>query len=325
MRDRDERHDDLEPIRRLPIVREIGVELRGLAAEEDARAAGRSRRRPFTVLADAGGRALPTRTGRRFAGGLVTVVASAALAVGAAAATGLLDQGDPVPSASTYRTAPPASEDVLDLGAPDPDGGPGWGLLIYREHHGEATVTCAAPGRVQQGVIGVVGRDGVFNDDGRFHPLKPTSSSSSRCGGSRADGATFINGDAPPIPASGYTGEVRPDIGGCRENIPLRDVAPSLRDRLRDAPRCDPDSARHVKFGFAGPEAVRVEYGNDQVRRTMTPQREHSGAYLFVLRPDEVGSQRPTLTVTYSDGTVCADGPRPTTATTSRCMSPPGF
>src|SRR5690554_3084032 len=87
MPDRDDQHDDLEPIRHLPIMREIGVELRALAAEEDARTAGRPRGSIARLVDMAGGPRAPRRGpgrwwDRRAVGGLAVAIAGTALAAG---------------------------------------------------------------------------------------------------------------------------------------------------------------------------------------------------------------------------------------------------
>jgi hypothetical protein len=75
-------------------------------------------------------------------------------------------------------------------------------------------------------------------------------------------------------------------------------MPPETRRELRDVPVCKASSLRVVKYGFAGLDAVRIEYAG----RTIRPDPKLSGAYLFVLKPPG----RPlTLTVTYKDGTTC--------------------
>jgi len=81
--------DDLEQIRRLPIVREIGADLRALAAEEDARAVDRPGR--AGVLE----RAMRPRW-RWLVGGLAAVAASGVLALALAGGR----DGDPVSPAA---------------------------------------------------------------------------------------------------------------------------------------------------------------------------------------------------------------------------------
>src|SRR6201999_4501099 len=90
-------------------------------------------------------------------------------------------------------------------------------------------------------------------------------------------------GHPPPIPASGFTGSFLSAAGGCRENVPASTQSPETRRRLRHLPVCKASSLRVVKYGFAGREAVKVEYGGQVAR----PHPDESGAYLFVFKPDD--------------------------------------
>ncbi|HWK25519.1 MAG TPA: hypothetical protein VNS09_03100 [Solirubrobacter sp.] len=225
-----------------------------------------------------------------------TTLALAATAVGAVRL--LLPEGDPVPPAP-HASVPKldrGSTRVLSLRAEDPEGGPPWGLAITRNADGR--LYCAQVGRVQAGELGVIGRDGTFNDDGRFHPLSPGANQSGTCGAWPPDGDLRMSTDEPPIPASGFTGGFLSAAGGCRENVPASTIPPQTRRKLRDVPVCQAASLRVVKYGFAGRDAVTIRYAG----RTLHADPAQSGAYLFVLRP----RKRPlTLTITYKDGTVC--------------------
>jgi hypothetical protein len=225
-------------------------------------------------------------------------LAVAATAVGAVQL--LLPEGDPVPPPEQRVSLPdmdPGTTQVLRLRAPDPEGGPPWGMALSRTRDGR--LVCLRVGRVQDGRLGIVGRDGAFDDDGRFHPLAPDSNQGGNCGGIPPDGELRgLGGDQPPIPASGYTGDVLGTVGGCREDVPLDTMSPANRRLYRDIPVCTPRNLRVVKFGFAGRDATRIEYAGRSVR----PDPKLSGAYLFVLP----ATSRPlTLTITYADGQVC--------------------
>lgn len=165
-------------------------------------------------------------------------------------------------------------------------------------------MVCALVGRTQGGRLGVLGRDGAFGDDGRFHPLAPGSQSSYACGGRTASGALVLTSESPPIPASGYTGAPGTRIGGCREPVDLDGptVSPQTRRRLRGVPPCTAAGLRRVVAGFAGPQAVAatIDLGRG---RTRTQRLGLDGAYLFVL--PVLGTRRPTLTLTTRDGAVC--------------------
>lgn len=151
----------------------LDAQAMGQAAKPQARRHARRWRRRGTPL-------LAGLAGLLVAGGAV------------AAATGLLDRGDPVPvvTGSLRALVPGANGFTLaSVRAADPDGGPAWGIGTYEAVPPPtgARVTCVVVGRIQDARLGVVGRDGVFGNDGRFHTLAPAAQSSSVCGG-RADG-----------------------------------------------------------------------------------------------------------------------------------------
>jgi hypothetical protein len=230
------------------------------------------------------------------------VIAGAALAT----ATGLLDDGARVPP--TSRSPLPAPVDdakgftLASVRAPDPDGGPEWGIGTYDATPG--ATTCVVIGRVQNGRLGVVGRDGVFGDDGRFHELSPAAQSSGTCGGRAKDGTFTSFSLMPPIPASGYTGAPGTSIGGCRERVDLDGptVSPQTRRKLRGVPECAVASLRRVVAGFAGPSAASATLTAPGYRKTLTLDPK-DGAYLFVV--PSASTEPPQLTITNRDGTVC--------------------
>ncbi len=99
------------------------------------------------------------------------LLASATVAL---AASGVILSGAPVrpegrlsPGVGEGVPASGASQ-LLALRVPDPEGGLPWGMRIVRTTRGEV---CVQIGRIQNGRLGELGIDGVFHDDGRFHPL----------------------------------------------------------------------------------------------------------------------------------------------------------
>lgn len=184
--------------------------------------------------------------------------------------------------------------------APDPADAIQWGLAAYRTSRG---LTCAYVGRSQAGSLGVVGRDGAFEDDGRFHQLTAGSTRSMSCGGGDPSTGQFImGGSSPAQPAHGFTGDPSVRVAG----RPIAGCTPPFERRVDDFRRCTTEQMRVVRWGFAGGDAMRVELSNAKVRRSMTPPRGSAGAYLFVLRQSELaGGGRLRLRITYADGASC--------------------
>jgi hypothetical protein len=231
------------------------------------------------------------------------------LAAAALGATQLLPIGEPVSQAPSERNLnvaqlDPGGSQLLTVRQDDPEGGLPWGLAVHRRANGG--LFCAQVGRVQGGRLGVIGRDGAFQNDGRFHPLAPDANQGVTCGGLQADGGLVLATEQPPIPASGYTGSFDSPVGGCRERVDPSSMSEETREAVRDVPVCDDSSLRLVKYGFAGRDAVSVEYSNQHVHLTATPSPEESGAYLFVLLPQVARDDPLTLTIIYRDGTRCS-------------------
>jgi len=240
-----------------------------------------------------------------------------------AAAVGVLDNGTPVPrSAAPSDVKPVGGVDGFTLAgvrAADPDGGPAWGIGTYDARPAgtaarvpaaiapqtRKAVTCVVVGRVQNGELGVVGRDDVFGNDGRFHPLAPAAQSSGVCGGRTRDGAFISFSSVPPIPASGYTGAPGTSIGGCRERVNLNGptVSPQTRRKLRDVPQCSIAGLRRVIAGFAGPRAATATLTTAGFQKALKLRSADNGAYLFVARSSSRAPIR--LSITDRDGHVC--------------------
>lgn len=228
------------------------------------------------------------------------LVAGAAIA----AVSGLLGSGAPVPDRpKSAELAPVPATSALtltDLRVRDPDGGPAWGIGTYAARataipknvpaklaaqfrQGEV---CVVVGRVQAGQLGVIGRDGVFANDGRFHRLSPKAQNSGFCSGHAPDGGLYADAYGPPIPASGYTGPAGTAIGGCRERVNLDGptVSPQTRRKLAHVPECPVSDLRQIVAGFAGPNAATATIIDNGDRKTITLNPKQNGAYLFVLR-----------------------------------------
>jgi hypothetical protein len=268
------------------------------------------------------------RRWRRRSAPLLAAAATLLLAGGAVAAvTGLLSSGDRVPDAPKTARSPVTPRTgfaLASIRAADPDGGPDWGLGTYdatarstkfgqtlrsgalaRQLRDRRGVTCVVVGRIQAGRLGVVGRDGVFANDGRFHALSPAAQSSGTCAGRGPSGSFVSMTSGPPIPASGYTGPAGTAIGGCRERVNLNGptVSAQTRRKLRGVQACATTGLRHVVAGFAGPRATSVTLAAGRYRKTLRVLPSENGAYIFVLRPQT--GHRPELTIVDRRGRSC--------------------
>lgn len=261
MIDRPERFDDL------PVLASLGEQLAAAAAAIEA----------------------PTHPARRWwrRRGLLGIMLAGLLpaAVAAAAVTGAFSPGAPVPRSSAQPAgAPvsrlePGSSRVISLRAADPDGGPSWGIRVFRAHTG---VTCVQVGRVVGGRVGVLGIAGAFGDDHRFHALPAQAALALHCGRSEPSAPLELQGFAGPLSAS-----ADPRLAGPRD-VPVGD-------------------RRQVVWGFAGPRAtsVQITVRGRTMRRAVRSIED--GAYLFVLRGTRTADRR---TTTYRDGQRCTIAPQ---------------
>jgi hypothetical protein len=127
-------------------------------------------------------------------------------------------------------------------------------------------------GRIVDGRIGVLGSDGAFHDDGRFHPLSIDylDAGSSNCGTEDANGNAFLNEEAFGVPVDGLISGEGEVSGGCYQ------PRPATR-------QCPPGDRRNLYYGLLGPDATSITYlaadGKEHVMATAGPD----GAYLVVL------------------------------------------
>src|SRR5439155_5493846 len=104
------------------------------------------------------------------------IVSALVLAAVGIAAGGLLDNGKPVKPPGHQAPKPheglgvikPGSVKILPVAVPDPAGGPPWGLRYLETTRGAG---CLQTGRLVRGQLGVLGQDGAFGNDARFHPF----------------------------------------------------------------------------------------------------------------------------------------------------------
>lgn len=212
----------------------------------------------------------PARRLRLLALALVCVLATATIAL---AATGVILTGAPVrpegplnPSAGEGIPAPGASQ-LLALRVPDPEGGLPWGMRIVRTTRGEV---CEQIGRVQDGQLGELGIDGVFNDDGRFHPIPTDVLPETSRVGTRSP-----EDDATESVSCQLAGQVT--VG---EHVGVDRSAGAADGHERAQPRSD---LRDLSFGLLGADAVSVSYREGSSVRT-EPVLAPLGAYLIVRR-----------------------------------------
>lgn len=224
-----------------------GVAQRGGGAEHGEGAAAQSSRSrvhklPLRALALAGAIAL-----------LLTAVALAA--------SGVLLPGSPVPATPdlspnvSLGVPAPGHSRLMRSSAPDPAGGLPWSMRIV---HTTRRLVCVQIGRLYHGQIGVVGEQGAFHDDGRFHPLLP---------------------DAISKTPRGYASICQPDVDTFSlqaSGVPQSGELPRLGNPD------EPERERRLYFGLLGPDAVSVTYRRGR-RQTTVPVERGSGAYLIVL------------------------------------------
>jgi hypothetical protein len=242
------------------------------------------------------------RRRRRWFFGLTPVVlvvtTTAALAAG-----GVISIGSPAKAPVALGVAKPdadtgvvvaGTDRVLSLRVPDTDGGPPWGLRLYSTTRG---LGCVTPGRVADGKIGVYGRYGAFDDDGRLHPFDPDTSSGSPsdCTPLDAGGRLFLSVNANPVVASAN---------------PLGDCAP----RIGTTSLCAAGTERTLLYGLLGPQAKSVTYTTPAGPKTV-PTTGPEGAYLIVRpsseRSPSIGASRypeaeAITEIAFRDGRTCS-------------------
>jgi hypothetical protein len=157
---------------------------------------------------------------------------------------------------------------LLPLRVEDAAGGPPWGLRVVRTTRG---YECVELGRVVNGQLGVLGQDGWFHDDHRFHPMPASVFDSESCGLIGSAGYA-LTGTWDNTFASGIW-----LVGDCQYPAPKW---------ARDAklPVCPARDLRFVAYGLLGPNARAITTGHGTSERTMRTVG-HQGTYL-VVRPE---------------------------------------
>jgi hypothetical protein len=207
--------------------------------------------------------------------GLVAVAWGLVATTVALAAGGVIPIGSPVRDRSAGHTRPDAGSGVVVAGSAkllglrinDPAGGPPWGMRIVSTTRG---LGCLQVGRVVGGRLGVLGQDGLFGNDGRFHPLVSGMSGISTCGELDTNGRLFTTGLAGGVPAAGMAD------GACLDPYNTRG-APAAK-------LCAGTDERNIYFGTLGPQADQLTYANPAGSTTTVPMAAPHGAYLIVTR-----------------------------------------
>jgi hypothetical protein len=284
---------------RLRVLQDLGVQIERLAAEAAPSSVGTSGRRR---------RLLP----------LVIALALLAFAAAALAATGVFKTGAPVRTGVGDLTHPgsdfggvrPGHVSGILAQSPDPAGGPPWGIRVIGTTRG---VACLQVGRVVNGRLSVLGQDGLFHDDGLFHPL-PTAvtTPSDGCFAPDAAGNLFTAVEDANVPASGLSlrfsappAETIAPPGGC-SNGDLHTP--------QKLPPCPVGDERALYYGMLGPQATGIAYTASGERRTVATGK--GGAYLIVLTASKLldggGSSliplpgaQPIRQITYHNGAAC--------------------
>jgi hypothetical protein len=220
-----------------------------------------------------------------------------------------------------YGALVPGTVRMLPIGAPDPVGGPDWGMRVLSTTRGQG---CIQIGRLLDGKLGALGQDDAFADDGRFHEL-PVSAAFDIDGCALLDGRgrLFTNVTADERPASAWIGTGE-RLGGC---VPatagpyekgLRLTRQEREMGLKPVPICPQSDLRNIYYGLLGPEAQSVTYVLDGQRHTLATVGS-DGAYMFVTRAsahqllnfanagtaDIVPVDGPIKEIHYRDGSTC--------------------
>jgi len=240
------------------------------------------------------------------------VLASATIAL---AASGVILTGAPVrpetqPDPAVGQGAPlPGASQLLSLRVPDPEGGLEWGMKVVRTTRGEL---CIQIGRVQGSQLGQVGIDGVFHDDGRFHPMPADI-----LPGSIRQGVNGGENDGTATVSCALVGQA---VAGEHRGVDRSAGSANGHESARPG-----GELRNIYYGLLGSRAVSVSYRAGKVPLTI-PVSGPLGAYLIV-RPAEpreqvgiggesIGSEGdlpaypPLTAITYRlEGKLCERGP----------------
>jgi hypothetical protein len=183
----------------------------------------------------------------------------------------------------------------------------------------------------------VLGEDGAFGNDRRFHPLSENRHAPFDCAVTDARGSGFLNVLARGVAASGLIGG-GPGIGGC---VLPNEINPESR-----VPRCPGGDVRDLFYGLLGPDALSITHATAS-GALVTTAAGPGGSYLIVLphrtrgcgpthleactageqrapgglepQPDAISAVR------YRDGHVCESQPAQSRSYPTKPCTPVGF
>jgi hypothetical protein len=245
---------------------------------------------------------------------LVLLPALLVLAVGGLALGGVIEVGSPAKpeysaSEAGFGALTPGSARLEPVSAPDPAGGPAWGLRVYSTKLG---VGCLQTGRLLDGHLGALGEDGAFGDDGSFHEVQAGGSVVFyACSALDGNGRVFNNVTDDNVPVSGWNG-----VGACAPaSATAAEKSPEQGHKIGICPESD---ERDLHYGLLGPEAESITYTSGGETRTLDTSGP-DGAYLIVERAsptqllsgkglgtsDVVPVDGPITEVHYRDGSTC--------------------
>ena len=240
------------------------------------------------------------------------------IAAGALAAGGVIGLGAPAePSGglvnphTQFGALSTGTVRLLPISAPDPHGGPPWGMRIYSTSQ---DIGCIQVGRLLYGKLGAIGRDGAFNDDGLFHAVPLSGEYHRGCTVLDGDGRIFLNVTATNIPASGFV--------GLADSCVPASTPPQERPAAMDWKTCPQTDERNLYYGLLGPDAKSITYtlgGQRHTQATVGPE----GGYLIVTEAsphqlfdgpnggttDVVPVDGPITELHYRNGMTCPPSP----------------
>jgi hypothetical protein len=184
------------------------------------------------------------------------VASAVALAVTGTFSTGSAVRPPVPPVADADAGVATRGTHLLPMRVADPAGGLPWGMRLVDTTRG---LVCLQVGRIYGSQLGVLGQNGAFDNDGRFHPVAPDVVGYHR-------GTTEVSSClAPGQTTSQEAGIPQNGVFGARGSsmIPM-----SVR--------------RWISYGLLGSDAISITYTTEGQRRTL-PVAQGSGAYLVVL------------------------------------------